>query len=193
MSQKKNIKKKLLNLSKKQIVLAICIALMSVITVGSTMALLSAATDSVNNTFKRADISCNVVENFDGNVKSNVKVENNSQNGISGFIRAAIIVSWQDNNGNVYSKQPVAGTDYNIVYGTEWIGRDDGYYYWHSPVAKDDSTGNLIVSCSEIDGKAPEGYTLVVDIVAEIIQSNPTTAAQEAWGYVPGGTGGVQP
>lgn len=185
------MKKIILNLSKKQIVLAICIVLMSVITVGSTMALLNAVSNSVVNTFERADMSCEIVETFDGTTKSNVYITNTStEDSISGYIRVAVIVSWQDVNGNIYGKQPIPGIDYEITYGSEWEKTSDGYYYWPIAVAAGDKTGILIDSCSEVDGMAPDGYTLVVDVIAEIIQSNPEDAVEDAWGYVPGRTGG---
>lgn len=183
-------KNKMSNLRKKQIILAVCIVVLSVLAIGSTMAILSAESNSVTNTLQRADMSCQVVEDFDGEVKSNVCVENTStQDNISGYIRVAVIASWQDVSGNVYGKQPIPGTDYIISYVDGW-DNIDGYYYWPEAVEAGGKTGILINSCSEVEGMAPEGYALTIDVVAEIIQSNPKSAVLEAWEYDPGKTGG---
>lgn len=183
-------KKATRNSRKKQIILFICLVLISVFAIGSTMALLNSATVPVTNEFERADITCEVTETFDGTTKSNVSIKNTAEDDkVSGYIRAVVLVSWQDGNGNVYGKQPVQGTDYNITYGTGW-DVIDGYYYWPNVVAPGESTGILIKECTEVKGKAPNGYALTVDIIAEIIQSNPEDAVKDAWKYEPSKTGG---
>lgn len=183
-------KKKMSNLSTKQMILAISIIFVCVLTIGSTMSLLKGESNSVINIFQRADMSCQVVEEFDGEIKRNVCVENTStQDDISGYIRVAVIASWQDANGNVYGKQPLSGTDYTISYGDGW-DNINGYYYWPEAVVAGGKTGILINSCREVEGMAPEGYALAIDVVAEIIQSNPKSAVLEAWEYDPDKTGG---
>ena len=78
------------------------------------------------------------------------------------------------------------GTDYTMTMssGTAWIKGSDGYYYYTSPVAADDTTGVLISSCTEKTEKAPAGYRLSVEIIAEAIQSVPTTTVGDVWGSV---------
>ena len=111
-----------------------------------------------------------------------------TQDDVAGYIRAAVIVSWENELGVVYAKTPKAGEDYTIEYGTGWEKEGD-YYYWPAEVAAGFSTGDLIVTCQPVAGQTPEGYTLVVDILAQIIQSNPKDAVIDAWGYDPGSEG----
>ena len=42
-------------------------------------------------------------------------------------------------------------------------------------------TGTLISKCEAVAGKAPEGYSLSVEIIADAIQSVPDKAVREAW------------
>ena len=166
--------------------LTLTAVLLSTVVLGTTLAILRSETGRVKNTFQRAEMSCQVEETFDGTTKTNVTVKNTSvADQVSGYIRAAVIINWEDDYGNVYAQEPEAGTDYEITYGSDWVPAN-GYYYWPQEVEPDNSTGVLISRCEQ-KGTAPEGYTLVVDILAEIIQSNPTTAVKEAWGYDPAG------
>lgn len=78
------------------------------------------------------------------------------------------------------SKQPVLGTDYTIALGTSgWTIGTDGYYYYDPAVPSGSTTANLINSLVSL--KAPQGYTLAVDILADAIQATPIEAVREAW------------
>ena len=179
------------------VLLAAILVPLTMATVGSTLAYVASKTEQVSNSFDRAEMTCEITETFDGNIKSNVAIKNTStQDGVAGYFRAAVIVSWENEMGVVYAKSPVAGTDYTIAYNLKgpgndngWIKGEDGYYYWPAEVAAGGSTGVLITTCQPVAGRAPEGYTLVVDILAQIIQSNPDSAVTDAWGFVPGGEG----
>lgn len=179
------------------VLLAAILVPLTMATVGSTLAYVASKTEQVSNSFDRAEMSCEINEDFNGNVKEDVYIENTStQDGVAGYIRAEVIVSWENEMGVVYAKSPVAGTDYAIAYNLKgtgndngWIQGTDGYYYWPAEVAAGDSTGVLITTCQPVEGRAPEGYTLVVDVLAQIIQSNPNSAVTDAWGFVPGGEG----
>ena len=58
----------------------------------------------------------------------------------------------------------------------------NGYYYYTAPVAPHASTGVLIDLCTPVAGRAPEGYTLSVNVLASAIQSVPAEAVGQAWG-----------
>lgn len=51
-----------------------------------------------------------------------------------------------------------------------------------APVAPLASTGVLIDLCTPVTGRAPEGYTLSVNVLASAIQSVPAEAVGQAWG-----------
>ena len=174
---------------------ALLIALVLIVTVGvgSTVAFLIDGPVAVTNTFQPSKVTCEVVEDsFNGKEKTDVSIKNTSDTGdVDAYIRAAVVVTWKDDttNRNVYGKQPVEGTDYTIQYNLTngWVKGTDGYYYWTSPVksereaVNDCTTGVLITSCAPVADKAPSGYHLSVEIVAEAIQAEPTTAVTSSW------------
>ena len=69
-----------------------------------------------------------------------------------------------------------------------WEQGSDGYYYYKSKVSADNETSILFTGCKLADGaKAPDGYYLSVEIVAQSIQADGTDASGNhpvtlAWG-----------
>lgn len=148
--------------------------------VGTTLAFLYDSTTPVINTFTPTKVTGEITEDFKDNVKNNVQVKNTGD--IDAYIRAMVVVTWQDDAGNVYATAPVEGTDYNVSYpGNGWVKHTDGYYYYTSKVAPNASTGILLTGCKPVEGKAPEGYHLVVEILSDAIQAEPEDAVKEAW------------
>ena len=178
---------------KKPIALLVSLALVVTAVLGVTIAYLTARDDSITNTFVPGEVSCEVTESLDGTEKKNVCVKNTGD--ADAYIRAAIVVTWQDEDGNVYAKAPTAN-DYTMSLNTtDWEKSGDYYYYKSAVVAGTGVTEALINSCTqESDAAVPDGYTLHVEILAQAIQSTPVGAlqntAQYAWGYeVKGGSG----
>lgn len=167
---------------KRTVVLLVSLLVLVGAAVGGTLAWMTAQTDPVVNKFEPANVSTEVKENFDGTTKSNVYIENTGN--VDAYIRAAVVITWQDAKGNVYGTVPVKGTDYTITdpSNTSWVTGDDGFYYHKSPVKAGESTGVLIEKCEAVEGKAPDGYTLHVEILGSGIQSLPCTAFNKAWG-----------
>ena len=168
--------------AKKPLAALVALVLIIGAVVGGTLAYLAARTDSIVNTFNPAKVDIRIDENFDGTTKENVKITNTGDTDV--YIRATYVVTWKDAGGNVYPEQPQPGDDYTIVLNSEgnWYCYIDGYYYYTYPVASGASTGALIDECAPVAGKAPEGYTLSVDVLASAIQSAPTEAVGQAWG-----------
>lgn len=160
---------------------ALALALVLTLTAGGTVAYLFTNTDAVTNTFTPAKTSIDVPEEFDGKVKKNVTVQNTGD--IDVYIRAMIVVTWQDKDGNVYATAPVKGTDYTISLGnnTGWTAGADGYYYYGSALKPSASTGKLIDTCKPVAGREPKDYTLVVDVLAQAIQTEPDSVVGAAW------------
>lgn len=170
--------------------------------VGGVTAYLSTRTEALKNTFEEETaIQPTVVESMKNNVKTDVAV-NVGDPGYAVYVRAAVVVTWKDENGNVLGKLPKAGTDqdvdkdYTINYNlTDWFYREsDGFYYHKAPVAYDGLndtsklTNNLINRCTPVAGRTPAGYGLNVEIIAQTIQAVGTTdvdnipAVEDAWG-----------
>lgn len=185
MYQGKHTTGKRSNKFRKSFVLLASVALLVLGAIGGTVAYLVDGTEATVNTFNYGTVSCVVNETFNGSTKSDVTIQNTGNT--DAYIRAQVVVTWQDASGNVYgASQPVAGTDYSIEYGSGWKQHTDAYYYYPSAVPVGASTGVLITSCTPVAGQAPEGYTLSVEILADAVQSSPANAVTEAWGVNPG-------
>lgn len=179
MNTRKHMKHNRFN--KKLVVLLAALALTACVVIGTTVAYLVDTAGPVKNIFQPTKVECSIDEGFDEKVKENVTVENTGE--VDAYIRVAIVVTWKNyENGDVYAKAPVQGTDYTIdLNNTNWVVKD-GYYYYTKPVKAGDSTEVLIKECKPVEGKTPDGYGLNVEILAEAIQSEPAEAVKESWG-----------
>ena len=155
-------------MKKKSLLLVAGIVLMLTIAIGGTIAYIVTSTDPVVNTFTAGDVPIDIDENTDGGVKSDVKITNSGN--VPAYIRAKIIVTWKDKDGNVSATKPVLGTDYSMSTGGDWM-EVGGFYYYNKRVAVGEKTTNLIESCTRI-GNPPVGYDLSVEIIAESIQAD---------------------
>ena len=172
--------------SKKSIALLVSLVLVLTMAVGTTIAYLIDVTDPLPNVFTASKVTVEVEEDFKNNVKSNVTVKNTGDT--TAYIRAAVVITWQNEAGEVYGKQPVAGTDYQISYNLDtqtnpagkWLKVGD-FYYWNSPVEADKNTGTLISEVKPVADRAPDGYYLCVEILASGVQSEPDKVVNEAW------------
>lgn len=190
----------MLNNSKKRKVLLLSLVAILIVCAGTTIAYFTQQTDEVVNTFNPTAVTCEVTEDFENNVKTNVAVKNTGD--IDAYIRADVVVTWQDQQGNVYGKKPVAGEDYTITYNLSnegWVYNEaDGFYYYKEKVgyvAPDNVTDVLITECAPTTDAAPAGYYLSVEILASAIQADGVsdgvgepgtieneTAIHNAWG-----------
>lgn len=164
---------------KKSLALVVSLALLLTVTVGTTLAFLTTSSSPVANIFNPSTVTTTVVEDLDGNVKKDVRIRNTGDT--DAWIRAAVVVTWQDSEGNVYGKQPVEGEDYEIRgEASEWISSKDGFCYYSTPVAPGEETSVLIESIQP-KGEAPAGYSLCVEIIGSGIQSKPVSVFAAAW------------
>ena len=155
-------------MKKKSLLLVAGIVLMLTIAIGGTIAYLVTNTDSITNTFEPGGVPISVDESFTGGVKSDVKITNDGN--VPAYIRAKIIVTWKNAQGEV-SGTPVQASDYSmIINNTDWTKVGDFYYYNDSVEEEGGTTKYLIISCTRT-GIPPEGYDLSVEIIAESIQA----------------------
>lgn len=189
MKQGKHVKytpKKRSSIPARSLTMLIALALVLTLAIGGTVAFLKETTAPVNNSFAAAGAPVpEIEEDFPegGTVKQNVTVSLSNSGSGAYFVRAAIVITLQDDAGNTVAKVPVSGTDYTISMGDDWT-EQGGYWYYEDTVLPGGETTNLIDTCSTLNSE----YKLVVDIIAQTIQAEPTKAAQEQWGYVPGQT-----
>ena len=181
-SKKKPRRKK----ADRAVLLLVSLVLVLSAAIGGTLGYLTSQVNVVN-TMEAGTIDTTVVEDFDGSVKKNVTVENTGNS--DAYIRAVIVVTWQDKAGNVL---PVSSGDYVMnQLDINWTKENDGFWYYNGVVAENEKTTNLINECKVEEGVTPpEGYNLNVEILASAIQAEPAQAVQDAWGMQYDAAGG---
>ena len=178
---------------RKSFIVLFSLALILLFAVGGTIAYIVTSTNDVKNTFEPAQVACEVEEQFDGAIKENVKIRNTGD--IDAYIRAAVIITWKDSDGNISAVAPVEGTDYTINYNLgDWLKGSDGYYYFKNPVPDGGLTDTALIDSCEFTGRENRPgaeYELSVEILADAIQSVPPTAVNESWPAVEAGDNGT--
>ena len=165
---------------KKSLITLVSLLAILCVTVGGTLAFLIDTDEPITNIFNPTEVTTTVVETLDGTVKKDVKIQNTGTT--DAWIRAAVVVTWQNADGNVYGQAPVKDTDYVITWGTGWATGDDGFYYWTSPVkAETGETGALIETISPKGNPPADGYYLTVEIIGSGIQNKPAMVFNTEW------------
>ena len=171
----------------KLAILFIAVVMLIGAVVGSTVAFLVTKTAPVENKFTYASVSCTVSESFNGTTKEKVQIQNTGTT--DAYIRATYVVNWLNKDGTIAASVPT-GYRYSLTENPDngWTKGDDGYFYYRTPVAPGNSTGEKLLSCTAYypEGVDPQ-YILSVEILATAVQSTPVNAVQEAWGVMPSG------
>lgn len=177
----------------KTILTLAALALLLTFTVSGTLAYIATETGPVENVFQPVHVTVDVDDTVTDGKKHDVVITNTSN--IPAYIRAAIVGYWcKDIEGKqmvVADWDPTDTKQGTFVWpeNSGWVKSGD-YYYFTTPVAAGQSTSTpLFVSYTM--GKAPideEGVYLVMDILAQAVQSEPDDAVKELWGFVPGGS-----
>ena len=168
--------------STKSTALLVSLLLLLGVTVGGTIAFLMDSDGPLSNIFNPSEVRVEVMETTNGNTKSDVYIENTGDT--EAWIRATVVVTWQDKDGNIYGQAPESGVDYVLEWpgNNDWIEGSDNFQYYIYPVADGGKTDNLIDSCYlAATASVPAGYSLHVEIVASGIQSKPAHVFAEAW------------
>lgn len=157
---------------------------------GVVYAHLSTTTPPVDNTFTpEQEMQPSVIETTDSPLKLKENVAVNVGNpGYAVYVRAAIVVTWKDADGNVYAQAPQAGTEYIIdLNDTDWFyNAEDGFYY-HKAMINSENSSILIEQCYQNESPY-DNYSLSVEIIAQTIQALGSTdgtdipAVTDAWG-----------
>lgn len=141
--------------------------------------------DATINITANGELKIEVVHQSTDDGSIQYKVTNVSKDQpIVAYIRAAVVVNWQDSEGNLWAVPPQKDTHYTITAADcTLLG---GYYYYNGTRAQ--SEGFPITVALKDGVTPPSGYTLHVQILAESIQSVPADAAEKAWGAKFSGT-----
>lgn len=181
-----NVKKKHKKLNVFFLVTLSLVLLLS--TFGSyTLAFVLSQSAPVQNTFVPVAVRCSVQDNY--------QVKNTGD--IPAYIRAAVVVNWENEAGQINGIAPVLSTDgvtgdYTIELGAGWKKVGEYYYYDTGSVEVDKLTTTPVCIVSQLENaNPPAGFTLSVEIAAEAIQANGmgASSAQDAWAKVLPATG----
>lgn len=155
--------------------------------VGTSLAFLVDQTGKITNKFVPSTVTGKIEEEFDGQVKTDVKIENKGD--IPAYVRVAVVPNWVD---GVNDKRNVAAEvneeDYAITWyddASGWFEGSDGFYYYSSPVEPGQTTAVLIKECSPSVSKTDaSGNPLHFElhVIASLIQAEPDEAVEKAWG-----------
>lgn len=164
--------------SRKVIVLAIAAVLLLSATVTGTLMYLVSKTTAVINTFEPATVTCEVQENFEGKVKKDVTVKNTSN--IDAYLRVKLVTYRVNADG-----ERIGGTAAipSFTPGEGWFEKD-GFYYYNKPVAPNKTpAANLIGNdgITLVKYTDADGGRQVIEVIAEAIQSVPTSVVKEYW------------
>ena len=148
---------------------------------GSVGAYMRKQTSTMENIFVPAQVSCEVVETFKGNMKSDIAVKNTST--IDAYLRLRMVSYWIDENGDILAKtSPKVVVPLNT---DNWFVIDNIYYY-KKTVEPGACTTDLL-----LDGQSilltiddEDGSRQVIEVFAEAIQSLPEDAVTGAWNGV---------
>jgi hypothetical protein len=158
--------------------LVITTALILTAAIGGTIAWLTAKDTPVKNTFNPSTVACEVTENFNGTVKSNVNVKNTGDT--EAYIRVKLVTYRTNDDG-----QHIGGTAEIPAFtlGENWVQYGD-YYYYTLPVEagkapKANLADSMTLTASYTDA---DGGHQSIDVMAEAIQSGPVQAVGQAWG-----------
>lgn len=164
--------------AKRSLVLVVSVLVLLLAVAGGTLAWLTAQTDGVVNTFTPAQVSCEVTEDFNGTIKSNVNVTNKSD--ISAYIRVKLVTYRVNDAG-----QHIGGTATIPPFtpGINWVKYGE-YYYYTLPVAAGGAPAADLISSINLTGSYndADGGKQVIEVMAEAIQSSPAKAVGESWG-----------
>ena len=145
----------------RQLALLLAMVLLLGVGTGATVAYLMANSRSVTNSFEPGSVDCVVKEDY--------SIQVTADSDVDGYIRAAILINWVDGDGNVYA---IAPQGISVTTGDGWAQEEDGYYYYSVAVSPGNSTNPLINELQQpANMTAPEGYSLQVEILAEVIQA----------------------
>lgn len=159
----------------KAVVLSVGIIVLLAAGGASTIAWLTSEAGPLTNRFARAEVPPTVVEEFDGETKEDVKVQNIGN--IDGFMRVVLTAVWLDADGNVAAEQ-VNPSDWAFESEDGWFYHG-GFYYFESAVPAGGTTTELIET---LDFPLKEGLRFELQVIASSIQADPPRAVKEAWG-----------
>jgi hypothetical protein len=187
---------------------AVIVLVVAVTSISAVVAYMIKRSDDVKNTFVPAKIDYNVVEDFDGEIKTSVKVQSTSNTDT--YVRVRVVTYWKDSKGNVVARtSPEVGFGANNG-GTWKYNAEDWLYdaanstfYLKTTLAPHATTDDILSLAGAFTGIKLESETVtesgtveftyhpVVTFIVEGIQANPQKAVTESWGVTLDSNGNI--
>ncbi len=136
--------------------------------------------EPVTDSFEAAIVSCNVVKGDDG-----VYTVTNTGN-VSVYLRIKVVSNWVNSNGSLHYIKPVV----NVELNEDWFVAENGYQYYKYSLGIGEAV-SLTVAHDENTDPGPVNTTLDINFIAEVIQSKPSDAVEDAWDVTVSGSSGV--
>jgi hypothetical protein len=167
------------------------LVLVSVVTLatisGSVVAYMVKRTQFKENTFTPAVVTCELheVKNADTTKKTSITVENTGN--VNAYMRVRLVSYWVDPATGAIAAKPSPVVSFTP--GLGWVAGSGNTYYYQAPVAPGDTTYELLGSAITLTSL--DGLVQVVEVFAEAIQAQPTTAVTDSWGVTLSSSGNV--
>ena len=191
MREKKRVNKKIL-------IPVLAVVLAAGAGVGGTLAILHARTASASNKFTHGYVNIEIEEDFEKQTEDLytkeviIRNDNSELNTVDTYIRAKLVYSWVEDDGNLY---PIASDSLRscvkLCGMTEgWIYDDEeDCYYYIEEVAPGDATTELMTSVeiTDVSGLLPYDASgnrlghLELSVLADGIQADLYESYEEAW------------
>lgn len=171
----------------KKLVIAL-ILLFVIFAIGATLAFMFKKANKVN-TFTPAQVSCTVHEKLndkevedssaDGSEKSDIRVKNTGN--VKEYLRVRLVSYFVDKDKNITGEKPSVYPKLTLNGG--WLQGENNTYYYTMPIDPGEYTPVLCEPFTLVNESTQDGKTIyqVVEVFAEAIQAEPTSAVKDAW------------
>ena len=152
---------------KKSVIFLILTIVLVTAVVGSTIAYIVVMSNSRTNEFEPPELDVQI---------NNNEVKNTSD--IDVYVRVTTLATIVDAEGKMLPYTP----EITVTPNEGWTKVSDGFYYYTKPLLP----GQVAepINKVECDVEPTEDYTVQVVVLAEVIQSVPSTAVTSAWSAV---------
>ena len=146
------------------------LALVVILSASMVFAYMLKQTQTEENTFIPAAVSCRVDEKFDNTTKSEITITNTGN--YKAYLRVRLVTYWVKEDGSVVFRQSAAIPDFTFD-NTKWIkDADENTYYYKFPVDPTYSTPDLLEPGTitlKTETEKEITYRQVIDVFAEAI------------------------
>ena len=162
-------------LFKSRTAFLVAVTLLITVTVGSSLALLIAATPALRNFFIPPNVSCQTTYDEETDTWT---VTNDGDADI--FVRVAVVPNLTNENGDIFWSNPPCTV---ACEQEKWVALGEhGYYYYNEPLPAGKSVSFGTIDVDNTVGAAFGFDTVDVTVTADALQVGSADALADAWG-----------